>query len=436
MPQWGMAMTEGKITSWLKKEGEPVQKGEPLFEVETSKITNTAEAVAGGILFQIIVPEGDTVPVGTVVGIIAAEGEIPDTVALSRSSGSSRPEISEEPLAAMQTEAPAKDVFVLATPAARRLAKESGVALDMVSGTGAGGRVTEPDVKNFDQQRPRQPKISSVARRIAEQSGLDVSTITGTGTRGKITKADVERVLTPESELPGDAHGGVTSLPYDGMRKGIGDNMLSSLQNAAQLTGFAEVDVTEMVRFRDMMREEYKQDKSVKLSYNDIFILAVSRALILHPIMNSTHLGDEILLHDSVNIGIAVSISEGLIVPVLRNAHQKGLLQIAREARELAARARAGTLSVEDVSDGTFTISNTGMIEIDGFTPILRPPETGILGIGRVKRKPAEYNDEIALRWMTVLSLTYNHCAVDGAPAHSFLAAVGRYLQKPYLMMS
>jgi pyruvate dehydrogenase E2 component (dihydrolipoamide acetyltransferase) len=265
---------------------------------------------------------------------------------------------------------------------------------------------------------------------------LDVSTITGTGTRGKITKADVEEALSKKTTLPGEASGGVTSMPYNGMRKGIGDNMLFSLQNAAQLTGFAEVDVTDMVRFRDVMREEYKQDQSVKISYNDILILAVSRALTLHPIMNSTHVDDEIRLHDSFNIGIAVSISNGLIVPVLRNAHQKGLLQIAREARTLAAKAREGTLSIEDVSGGTFTISNTSMIEIDGFTPILRPPETGILGIGRVKRKPAEYKDEIALRWMTVLSLTYNHCVVDGAPAHSFLATVGRYLQKPYLIMS
>jgi pyruvate dehydrogenase E2 component (dihydrolipoamide acetyltransferase) len=185
-----------------------------------------------------------------------------------------------------------------------------------------------------------------------------------------------------------------------------------------------------------MMREEYKHDESVKISFNDIILMAVSRALTQHPIMNSTHIGDEILLHNSVNLGIAVALSEGLIVPVLRNVQQKRLLQISAEARELAARARAGSIGIEEISGGTFSVSNTGTIAVDAFTPILRPPETGILGVARIKRKPAEFNGEIALRWMTVLTLTYNHCVVDGVPAHLFLETVGNFLQKPYLMMS
>lgn len=435
MPQWGMAMTEGKIVCWLKNEGDPIKKGDPLFEVETEKITNTAEAVAGGILFQIIVQEGDTVAVGTVVGIIAAEGETPDTVELSNSSERIPREVFEETPAAAKTKALVTGEFVLATPAARRLAKELGVELGVVSGTGPNGRVTEPDVENHFQQGAQLPLSTSVAQRLAEQSGLDISTVTGSGSRGKITKADVELVLAQQPVVPQDVPGRTQSIPYEGMRKSIGDNMLSSLANAAQLSAFAEVDVTEMVNFRDMMREEYKNDESVKISFNDIVIMAVSKALTLHPVMNSHHIGDEILLHDSVNMGIAVATSKGLIVPVLKNAHQKGLLQIAREARELAIKARESSLSLDEVSGGTFTISNTSMIEVDGFTPILRPPETGILGFGRVKRKPAEFNGEIALRWMAVLSLTYNHCVVDGAPAHQFLATVGRYLQKPWLIM-
>ena len=279
-------------------------------------------------------------------------------------------------------------------------------------------------------------KISSLAKRMAEQAGLDISTVSGTGRRGKITKADVQLRLAEESKSTEKVTKEATKIPYAGMRKNIGDNMLASLANAAQLTCFAEVDVTGMVEFRNDMREKYSGDESVKISFNDIIILAVSRALKHHPIMNSTLVDDYILLHDSVNIGIAVAIPDGLIVPVLKNADHKGLLQIAREARELAAKAREGTLSVEEVSEGTFTISNTSMIEVDGFTPILRPPETGILGVGRIKRKPTEYRGEIALRWMTVLSLTYNHCVVDGAPAHSFLATVGQYLQKTNFIMS
>ena len=431
-----MAMKEGKITRWLKKEGDSVQEGEPLFEVETEKITNTAEAVASGILFQIIVPEGNTVPVGTVVGIIAAEGEIPDTAKLSKTSESLAPKVSEEPIAAMHNKPPAKDEFVLATPAARHLAKDLGVDLALVSGTGLKNRVTESDVKNYHKNIVHQPKISSLAKRMAEQAGLDISTVSGTGRRGKITKADVQLRLAEESKSTEKVTKEATKIPYAGMRKNIGDNMLASLANAAQLTCFAEVDVTGMVELRNDMREKYSGDESVKISFNDIIILAVSRALKHHPIMNSTLVDDYILLHDSVNIGIAVAIPDGLIVPVLKNADHKGLLQIAREARELAAKAREGTLSVEEVSEGTFTISNTSMIEVDGFTPILRPPETGILGVGRIKRKPTEYRGEIALRWMTVLSLTYNHCVVDGAPAHSFLATVGQYLQKTNFIMS
>jgi len=290
-------------------------------------------------------------------------------------------------------------------------------------------------VKNY-QKDTLQPRATSVAKKVAEQSGVDLSAVTGTGSRGKITKADVGLALAQRPRQSVASPGEVTSLPYSGVRKSIGDTMLSSLTNAAQLSAFVEVDVTEMVNFRDSMREEFKNDESVKISFNDIILLAVSRALTLHPLMNSTHQGDEIRQYASANIGIAVAIPEGLIVPVLKNADQKGLLQIARETRELAGKARAESLNIDDISGGTFTVSNTGMIGIDTFTPILRPPETGILGVGQIKRKPAEHNGEIALRWMTVLSLTYNHCVVDGVPAHLFLETVSKFLQKPYLMMS
>ena len=176
--------------------------------------------------------------------------------------------------------------------------------------------------------------------------------------------------------------------------------------------------------------------KSVRVSYNDIIILAVSRALKRFPIMNSTLVGDEILLHDSVNMGIAVALKEGLIVPVLRDADKKGLLQIAKETRILAVKAREGNLGVDEVTGGTFTITNVSMFQVDGFTPILKPPETGILGIGRVKEKPAVYEGEIAIRSMMFLSLTFDHRIVDGAPANAFLETAGRYLQHPNLIMS
>lgn len=433
MPKWGLTMKEGKITKWFKQEGDPVKKGEELFEVETEKITNKVEAVASGILFQIVVTMGTTVPVGTIVAIIAELGEQPkriEGVQMSEVVGAA----ATLPCGLVPSEESRAEKFVLATPAARRLAKELGIDLAKVPGTGPGGQVREADVTKYFEEGPPPPKISPLAKEIAKQAGLDLSTITGTGERGKITKEDVERALgirTREEESKP-----IQSIPFTGMRKTIADNMYASLHNTAQLTVFAEVDVTEIVRFRDLVREEYKKNEEVRVSFTDIVILATSRALKHFPMMNSALVGDKILLHDVVHMGIAVALPEGLIVPVLRDADRKGLLQIARESRELARKAREGTLTVDEVTGGTFTITNVSMFEVDGFTPILRPPETGILGVGRIKEKPAVCNREIAIRSMMFLSLTFDHRVIDGAPANAFLETVARYLQHPMLIMT
>jgi pyruvate dehydrogenase E2 component (dihydrolipoamide acetyltransferase) len=447
MPKWGLTMQKGKITKWLKKEGDAVEKGEPLFEVETEKITNKVESIVSGILFQIVAAEGSTVLVGTVVAVIAKPGEQAERIEElqgAKAVGEAAPARGAPPAEAAREEAGPK-AFVPATPAARRLARQWGIDLSLVSGSGPEGRVTEADVTKYHEEGPPAPRITPLALEIARKEGLDISTIQGTGDRGKIVREDVMRVLkgpSEEEEPVQEPYGEVEqigvpkSIPYSGMRRLIGDNMLASLQAAAQLSAFVEVDVTEMVELLDLVREEHKKDPSVRVSYNDIIILAVSRALKRHPMMNSTLVGEEILLYDDVNMGIAVALADGLIVPVLKDADKKGLLAIAREARDLASRAREGKLTVDDVTGGTFTISNTGMLEVDGFTPILRPPETGILGVGRVKRKPAEYRGEIALRHLMTISLTYDHRVVDGVPAHEFLQTVGRYLQHPALIMT
>jgi pyruvate dehydrogenase E2 component (dihydrolipoamide acetyltransferase) len=435
MPKWGMTMKQGKVSKWFKKEGDSVEKGEALFEVETEKITNKVEAPASGILFQIVVSEGMTVPVGAIIGVIAEPGEQPERIeGLEVAEAVEVAQASAEVLAPASAEKPRERKFVPATPAARRLAKEMGIDLALVQGTGPEGRVKEADVVKYHEERPPPPKITPLAQKIATQAGLDVSTITGTGDAGKITKEDVERALEirtrEEEEKP------IQSIPFSGMRKTIADNMYASLQNTAQLSSFTEVDVTEMVEFLDLVREEYKKDETVRISFTDIIILATCRALKRFPMMNSALVGDEILLFDAVHMGIAVALPEGLIVPVLRDADQKGLLQIARESRELARKAREGTLNVDEVTGGTFTISNLSMFEVDGFTPILRPPETGILGIGRLKEKPAVYKREIAIRSMMFLSLTWDHRIIDGAPANAFLETVARYLQHPTLIMT
>ncbi len=432
MPKWGHTMTEGKITQWLKKEGDSIEKGEELFEVETEKITNTVEATASGILFQIIVPAGNTAPVSAVVAILSEPGETPeraDAPEVVQPQTADAESVAEQP-AAVSADAASK-TFVRATPAARRLAKELGIQLQLVKGSGPEGRVTESDVAAHKEEKPPVSRVTPLAAEMARQAGIDVSALTGTGDGGKIIAEDVERMLAQKAvpEL-------VRSIPFTGMRKSIADNMHASLVNTAQLTAFTEVDVTETVQFRERVRMEYKDDETVNVSLNDIFILATSRALKRFPIMNSTLLEEEIIVHDSVHMGIAVALADGLIVPVLKDADKKGLLQIAKDSRELIRKARKGSASIDDVSGGTFTVTNLSMFSVDGITPILRPPETGILGFCRVKQKPAVYNDEIAIRSVMTICLTFDHRVVDGAPASEFLQTVARYLEAPTLILT
>jgi len=437
MPKLGMTMKEGKVSKWYKHEGDSVEKGENLFEVETEKITNKVESPGSGILFQVVVPAGSTVAVGTILAIIAETGEQPDRI-----EGIQAGEVVEmkaeagKPQAAKAETRLVEKKRILATPSARRVAKELDVDLTLVPGTGPDGKIKEADVLKFHEEGPPAPKITPLAAEIAKQEGLDISKITGTGENGKITRQDVERALAAAKVVPEEEPSQVKVIPFEGMRKVIADNMHASLQNAAQLTTFTEVDVTEMVRFRDLAREEYKRDDSVKISYNDIIVMATARALMRHPIMNSTLVGEEILVHDTVHLGIAVALSEGLIVPKLRHAEKKNLLQIAKEVRELAQKAREGALAIEEVTDGTFTISNVSMLGMDGFTPVLNPPETGILGVGRVIEKPAVFEGEITIRHMMTLSLTFDHRVVDGAPAMAFLKDLARYLAQPMLIMA
>jgi pyruvate dehydrogenase E2 component (dihydrolipoamide acetyltransferase) len=436
MPRFGMTMKQGKVAKWLRQEGDAVRKGEALFEVETEKITNTVQSVASGVLFQIVVQAGRTVPVGAVLAIVAEEGERPERIEGIRigevedvkgaPAGKAAPDRGPA--------APAAGDYVAASPAAKRLAKDLGVDIALVPGTGKEGRVTEEDVKRFHAQGSAFPRITPVALEMAKQAGLDLSALSGTGEGGKITKQDVERAVASRAAGPGAAPAPARSIPLTGMRRAIADNMHASLQNAAQLTLMTEVDVTEMVRFRDLLREEYKGDESVRISYNDIIIYTVARVLKRFPYMNSTLAGDEILLHDRVDVGMAVALPGGLIVPKIRNADRKGILEIGREAREIAGRAREGSLSMDEVTDGTFTISNMSMLGIDGFTPILNPPETAILGVGRIVEKPGVKNGRIEIRSFMTLSLTIDHRIVDGAPAAEFLQSLARHLEQPALL--
>ncbi len=447
MPKWGLTMKEGKVSRWFKAEGESVQKGEPLFEVETSKITNSVDAPADGVLFQIVVPEGETVPVRTVVAVLAQPGEQPERREAVVREDAGKAE--ESPAVAVGGEK-GEAKFVTASPIARRLAKEWGIDLARVPCTGPGGRVTEQDVRSFKETGAAGVEVSPQAKALAEEAGIDLAQIRGTGKGGRITKADVLQAMNPALQKPVAAateqvsspkaqeltQPGPGIIPLQGMRKVIADNMMVSLHQSAQLTVFAEIDATPLTAFRDRVREKYSRQNDIKVSYNDIIALAICRALRDFPIMNSWLTDEGIVIHEQVNLGIAVALPDGLIVPNVKNAQQKSLLQLATEIRELAGKARDGKLTMDEIQGGTFTITNVSMLGVDGFTPILNPPETAILGVGRAIDKPAVHKGEICVRTMMTLSLTFDHRVADGAPAMRFLRTLADYLEQPAIMLA
>ncbi|WP_419787137.1 2-oxo acid dehydrogenase subunit E2 [Pseudodesulfovibrio sp.] len=438
MPKWGLTMKEGKVVRWLKGEGDTVTAGEPLFEVETDKITNSVESPASGVLAQIIVPEGDVAAVKAVLGIIAADGEAVEKVAAGSAPVAEAAPAGDAPKAEAAAAAPVEEgEFVPAMPAARKLAKELGVALSAVTGTGPNGTITMKDVQAEADSAFSGVNASKKAIEFARKKGIDLSDVTGTGEDGRITKADILRAMNPAAEPVAAAAPAAkdTIVPMEGVRKLIAENMQASLQNAAQLTVFVELDVTEMVNLRTTLINRNKRNPDYRVSYNDIICYAVCRALKRHPIINSTLQEDGIHLHEHVNLGIAVSIANGLIVPNVKDADKYTLEGLKTEVRDVAGRARKGGLSMDEIKGGTFTISNVSMMGVDGFTPILNPPETGILGVGRVVEKPGVKDGEVCVRQMMTLSLTFNHMTTDGAPAMAFLRELGDMLENPGLMI-
>ena len=475
MPKLGLTMKEGKVVKWFKQDGEQVLKGQPLVVVMSTKITYEVEAPASGILHIVAQPK-DSRKVTEVIGFILEPGEpapqvdsdpgaqppaapsaggkprevrsSPAARRLARELGvdlaqvqgsGSEGRISERdvqrfhdepPVPAVEDTVPMADAprEVRSSPAARRLARELGVDITRVQGSGRGGRISEQDVQTF---HDRQARIDAtpLARRMAEEEGLDLAQMQGTGPGGRITEDDLLRALegrAPAGAIPPRA------LPFTGMRQAIAETMVGSLQSMAQLTLTSHADVTALAGLRDKLRQRWE----ARISYTDLIVKAVAAALRDHPLLNSTLMGEKIVLQDEINIGVAVALDQGLIVPVVREADQKSILEIHRALRDLAERARGDQLTVDEVTGGTFTVTNLGMYRVDAFTPIVNPPEVAILGVGQIGEHLALADGQVTARSRMALSLTIDHRVVDGAPGAAFLQTLVEFLEHPALIFA
>jgi pyruvate dehydrogenase E2 component (dihydrolipoamide acetyltransferase) len=461
----GMSMTEGMVSEWFIPDGGEVKKGELVYALETEKVNLDVDAEYDGIVRH-IVEVGVMLEPGDVVGYIFEAGEeIPADFAGLGSAPAAQPTappVTEPavPPAAAPTATPVApavsapqnrtpaDGRIKSSPAARRLAGERGVDYTTLVGTGPGGRIVEADVMAAQAGTATltstavsgpEPKASPLAKRLAAEKGVDLRLIKGTGPGGRIVQADIDGAsagsAATSSSTPrvqGPAAG--ERIPVRGMRKTIASRMHHSLQESAQLTMDMEVNMDDAVKMRTSLVEEWAPI-GVKPTYTDLVIKAVAKALQTHPLMNSQFMGDEIVLLEEINVGMAVALPEGLVVPVVRGVDQLGVKELAMESSRLATAARDGSLGLDDYAGGTFTVTALGMYGVDSFTPIINEPQSGILGVNRIY-DGIEWDGDKPIKTKKMnLSLTWDHRTLDGAPAAEFLVEVCNLLAAPYRLL-
>ncbi len=442
----GMTMTEGTVEEWYVADGATVNAGELLYRLETEKINLDVDADAAGTVRH-LVPDGTVCEPGDVVGFIYAPDEtIPDV--LPSPAATPGAPVEQTPAAAAttapaSTAVPAAAGQVRASPAARRLAAELDVDLATLTGSGPGGRIVEEDVRAkpaAPKRRERAPS-SPVARTRAAELGIDIATVAGSGPGGRITKEDVEAAARaptaaapePRRAEPAPAGPGET-VPLRGMRKTIAERMFASLHGSAQLTMDMEVRMADSVKLRGQLLEEWSDD-GVRVTYTDLVVVAAAKALRAHPQMNASLASEAITRHEGVHVGMAVALAEGLVVPVIRDTLSRSLKDVATESARLAEAARGGTLGLDDLQGGTFTVTSLGMYGVATFTPILNAPQAGILGVGRIYDGVAWEGDTPVRTPMMRLSLTWDHRVLDGAPAAEYLGTVRDYLEQPFRLL-
>lgn len=475
MPKLGLTMTHGTITEWLKAPGDAVNAEEVLCAYETEKVTLELTAPDDGVLVEILVPAGATVPAGAPVcelrtkdeGRTAKDGGQP--VSVESGAGLSQlPQAEPAILSALRPAQPGAGANrqpetrgpVIATPKARVLAREFSVDLSDVAGSGPEGRVQASDVQAaLAAAHPSPIRATPLARRIAAAEGIDLAGLRGAGAEGTVTREDVEQAMREQGAGGRDQRPGISDqesevrealrsapyatpsaltpvgilIPHSALRRTIADRMSQSAFTAPHVTLMTEAEATNLVSARAQLNQELPQ--ADKISYNILLAALTARALREHPNLNARWEPDGIRLLAEINIALAVDTERGLMTPVLRGVDKLNLAAVQRGYAALVSRALAGQSLPDDFAGGAFTITNLGGLDVDGFTPIINPPQAAVLGVGRIVEKPVARDGAVVIRPMVTLSLSFDHRIVDGAPAAKFLQRIKQLIERPMALL-
>jgi pyruvate dehydrogenase E2 component (dihydrolipoyllysine-residue acetyltransferase) len=414
LPRLGQGMESGVIVKWLKSEGERVEKGDVLYELETEKVTQEVEAEASGVLLKIAVAEGEAA-VGTTVAVIGEEGEAAEVSEPEPGGPAAAADVDED---AREEGSPAR---------AREAEREHGRAASAAS-------AEPPAAEQQPARADGRVKASPLARRIARERGIDLAALSGTGPEGRIVAEDVERAAATAAPAPAAAPSEAVELEQlTSLRKTIARRMTEAWQAPAfQLTMSA--DMSRVLELRERMLE-LREEGAAKPTVSDVLTKVCAAALMRHRAVNARFAGDAIELHATADIGIAVAIPKGLIVPVIRGCERKTIAELAAARADLVERARSGKLQSADLEGGTFTISNLGMYGIEQFVAVLNPPQAAILAVGAASERPVVEEGELVVRPTMTMTLTCDHRALDGATAADFLRTVKTYLEEPGLAL-
>ena len=428
LPKMGQTVEEAEIVEWFKKEGDPVEEGEPIFSIQTDKAEVECESTASGVLRKILVEPGVLVPVLTVVGLVGeADEPLPDLAQYAASSAAvaeAAPEVVPEAAAgaAPGIEAPASAPLeggAFVSPRARKAAREKGIDAGKLAGSGVMGRVMEADVLAL-----ADIKIAPTAKRMAANAGLDISGLQGTGAGGKITKADVAAAMAarPAAAPRPGVPPGVRRIPLTPMRRIIAERMSASKYAAPHYYITVEADMSGCKAFRAGLT-------AFKASYNDLVLYATAQALLEFPAVNAQWAGDAIIEMPDINLGVAVALPTGLIVPVVKKAQDLSLEALCAATKELAEKAKNGKLLPDDYQGNTFTVTNLGVFGVDHFTAIINQPDSAIIAVGQMKDEVIVIDGGIHIRPMMKLTMSSDHRVVDGALAAQFMGRLKELLE-------